>query len=123
MASIAAAERVGSERAAEVVLTTVEVDEVRRVVEIRAPSPELALARVAERVAQGGHDVPSEVVRRRFVAGLRNFFSLCEHRVDSWQVFDNSLPAGLRLIAARPAGEKRRVLDAGAWSSLVEQGR
>jgi predicted ABC-type ATPase len=44
------------------------------------PTPELALARVAERVRQGGHDVPREVVRRRFVAGLRSFFSLYERR-------------------------------------------
>lgn len=93
------------------------------VVFLSLPSPDLALARVAERVAQGGHDVPTEVVRRRFVAGLRNFFSLCEDRVDSWQVFDNSLPTGPRLIAARSAGEKRRILDTRAWSRLLEQGR
>ena len=38
------------------------------------PSVELALLRVAERVRLGGHDVPPEVVRRRFQAGIRNFF-------------------------------------------------
>jgi predicted ABC-type ATPase len=37
------------------------------------PSPELALLRVKARVAQGGHNIPEEVVRRRFDAGLRNF--------------------------------------------------
>ena len=87
------------------------------------PSPDLALARVAERVRQGGHDVPREVVRRRFVTGLRNFFSLYEGRVDSWQLFDNSLPAGPRLIAARPRGEVPRVLDVEAWDILKEQSR
>lgn len=87
------------------------------------PSPKLALARVAERVRQGGHDVPPEVVRRRFVVGLRNFFTRYDRRVDSWQVFDNSLPSGPRLIAARPAGEERRILDAEAWNILVEQSR
>ena len=35
-------------------------------------SPELAVRRVAERVAQGGHDVPTEVVERRYRRGLAN---------------------------------------------------
>jgi hypothetical protein len=38
------------------------------------PDPDLAVARVAERVRQGGHDVPEHVVRRRFITGLKNFF-------------------------------------------------
>lgn len=37
------------------------------------PAVELAIARVAERVRQDGHDVPEPVIRRRFAAGLRNF--------------------------------------------------
>jgi predicted ABC-type ATPase len=36
------------------------------------PGPEAALARVAQRVLQGGHNIPEEVVRRRFVAGRAN---------------------------------------------------
>ncbi len=40
---------------------------------LRLPAPEMALARVRIRVAEGGHDVPEEVVRRRFEAGWRNF--------------------------------------------------
>lgn len=87
------------------------------------PNPDLALARVAERVRRGGHDVPGETVRRRFAAGLRNFFSLYEPKLDSWQMFDNSLPEGPRLIAAGSRGEERRVLDARAWSALMEWSR
>ena len=37
------------------------------------PNAEMALARVAGRVAQGGHNVPEVIVRRRFAAGIRNF--------------------------------------------------
>ena len=40
------------------------------------PSPELAIARVATRVQEGGHHVPDETIRRRYHAGLRNFFRL-----------------------------------------------
>lgn len=53
-------------------------------------SEEEAIARVATRVAQGGHDVAPEVIRRRFSAGMRNFLELYRYRVDLWQWFDNS---------------------------------
>jgi len=50
------------------------------------PSPDLAVARVAERVRRGGHDVPEPVIRRRFAAGLRNLVTCYLDLVDSWQV-------------------------------------
>ena len=53
-------------------------------------TPEEAIARVAMRVRQGGHDVPSEIIRRRFASGRRNFQDIYRHRVDFWQWFDNS---------------------------------
>ena len=55
-------------------------------------SEEEAIARVAMRVRQGGHDIPPEVVRRRFVSGMRNFRDVYRARVDFWQWFDNSGP-------------------------------
>lgn len=53
-------------------------------------TPEEAIARVAMRVRQGGHDVPPEIIRRRLAAGRRNFHDIYRHRVDYWQWFDNS---------------------------------
>lgn len=52
--------------------------------------PETAIARVAERVRQGGHSVPEAVIRRRFHAGRRNFSALYQPLVDSWTLYDNS---------------------------------
>ncbi|HZL36817.1 MAG TPA: zeta toxin family protein [Tepidisphaeraceae bacterium] len=63
------------------------------------PSADLALARVKARVAQGGHDIPEAVVRRRFDAGLRNFTSVYRDLADSWVLYDNWGPAPT-LIAA-----------------------
>ena len=40
------------------------------------PSADFALDRVADRVRMGGHSVPAETVRRRYRAGIRNFFNL-----------------------------------------------
>jgi len=51
---------------------------------------DVALARVAQRVLQGGHNIPEEVVRRRFVAGRANFENLYSGLVDAWVLYDNS---------------------------------
>lgn len=49
-----------------------------------------AIARVATRVRQGGHNVPEDTIRRRFDAGWLNFHSVYQSCVDSWMLFDNS---------------------------------
>ena len=83
-------------------------------------SPELALTRVARRVARGGHAVPEEVVRRRYAAGLRNFFTLYRPLVSTWRVYDNSAPAQPRLLAHGAAGVTH-VEDADLWATVVRQ--
>jgi len=60
-------------------------------------NPEEAIARVAFRVQQGGHDVPAEVIRRRFASGMKNFMDVYRHEVDYWRLFDNSGPRPLLL--------------------------
>ena len=40
------------------------------------PNPEMAITRVAARVKQGGHNIPEDVIRRRFSAGLNNFHTI-----------------------------------------------
>jgi predicted ABC-type ATPase len=54
------------------------------------PSVALAVARVKARASQGGHDIPPDVIRRRFDAGLRNLRSVYRGLVDSWVLYDNS---------------------------------
>ena len=54
------------------------------------PSVDIAVARVAGRVAQGGHHVPEEIIRRRFNSGLRNFRLVYKDLVDAWVLHDNS---------------------------------
>lgn len=53
-------------------------------------SPELAIQRVAERVAKGGHNIPEPVIKRRYVAGISNLFHLFMKEVDYWDIYDNS---------------------------------
>jgi predicted ABC-type ATPase len=61
-----------------------------RLIYLGLPDPEMALSRVATRVAQGGHNVRSMIVRRRFEAGLRNFQQVYMHLADKWEWYDNS---------------------------------
>lgn len=51
---------------------------------------EAAIARVAGRVQQGGHDIPDDVIRRRFTAGRANFDRLYRQAVDDWLLYDNA---------------------------------
>lgn len=57
---------------------------------LRLSSVEMAVARVAERVRQGGHDIPEAVIRRRFEAGRINFEQRYRDVVDAWALYDNS---------------------------------
>ena len=53
------------------------------------PNEDIAVARVASRVAQGGHNIPEDVIRRRFKAGLENFHKRYSKVVNSWALYDN----------------------------------
>ena len=53
-------------------------------------SPEIAVERVAARVEAGGHDVPPDVIRRRYYTGLEYFFELYAPVCDKWMLVDNS---------------------------------
>ena len=57
---------------------------------LRLPDAETAIARVAMRVRQGGHDIPEHVIRRRFDAGLRNLKIVYKSEVDTWALYDNA---------------------------------
>ena len=57
---------------------------------LKLPSEEMAVNRVKLRVAEGGHNVPEEVIRRRYHKGWYNFQNHYKKSVNSWVVFDNS---------------------------------
>ncbi len=68
---------------------------------LRLPTPETAVARVWQRVSEGGHDVPEEIIRRRFEAGWHNFERIYREMVDEWAVYDNSGSVPIRLTEGR----------------------
>lgn len=54
------------------------------------PGTQLAIARIKDRVSQGGHDVPVKDIERRFTRSISNFFKLYRPLADKWMLFDNS---------------------------------
>ena len=54
------------------------------------PTPEQAIERVATRVSEGGHNIPSDVIRRRYANGIKNLTTLYTPICDFWTIYDNS---------------------------------
>jgi len=50
----------------------------------------MAKERVAQRVAEGGHSIPSETIERRYHNGITNLFAIYMDMVDICYIFDNS---------------------------------
>jgi predicted ABC-type ATPase len=61
-------------------------------------TPDLAVERVRNRVAAGGHNVTESTIRRRYEAGIHNLFELYLPICDFWMIADNSL-SPLEVIA------------------------
>ncbi len=68
---------------------------------VELPSEDLAVKRVARRVAAGGHDIPEPAIRRRFARGSKNFHHVFKASVDEWYhlVSDDR---GIRLLDCGP---------------------
>ncbi|MFH1146418.1 MAG: zeta toxin family protein [Pseudomonadota bacterium] len=80
------------------------------------PSADLAVARVRNRVQQGGHNVPESIVRRRFEAGIRNLFQLYRPWLNAWWIYDASrLPPE---IVAQEEDGKLLVLDSPLFEKI-----
>jgi predicted ABC-type ATPase len=84
-------------------------------------SPDLAVARVADRVRMGGHSVPEATIRRRYGAGLKNFFSLYCPLATTWEMVDNSNGSVIPLIASGRGGVTETVADPQVWDQIREE--
>jgi predicted ABC-type ATPase len=85
-------------------------------------SPELASERVAYRVTLGGHDIPRDVIQRRFPAGIRNLFRWYLPLADTWSLYDNSGRGVPRLVASGTARVEPDILEPEIWKRLRTMG-
>ncbi len=81
-------------------------------------SPEISIERIAGRVKKGGHFVPEDDVRRRFVRGRENFWNIYKNLVDRWSLIYNT-QSGFREIAF---GEKDipKITDENLFNEFIE---
>jgi predicted ABC-type ATPase len=80
-------------------------------------SIELAIDRVKTRVAEGGHHIPSDVIARRYMNGLKNLFEIYSDIVDNLTIFNNS-NGEPELIAKKDSMNSIQVIDLKAYKFL-----
>jgi len=82
------------------------------------PNAELAINRIKDRVANGGHDVPATDVKRRFHRGIYNFLNYYRPLADTWLLFNNA-DAAPQLIA-RNKGGKTDIVDKALFGKIIK---
>jgi predicted ABC-type ATPase len=82
-------------------------------------TPELAVARVQSRVASGGHNIPEEVIRRRYQRGRLNLNQLYLPLAQKWIVYDNSRDEP-NLVAERPLNQEPTIYQPNIWQKITE---
>jgi predicted ABC-type ATPase len=81
-------------------------------------SPDLAVKRVAKRVAQGGHNIPENTIRRRYHAGLKNLIKHYLPLSDSALILDNSLNETNKVIARKNGTEALKIEEKNIWKEI-----
>jgi len=81
-------------------------------------SPDLAVERVARRVASGGHSIPEDVTRRRYKQGRKNLSELYLPLCDSWIVYDNS-ESTFKLVAECGMGLNLIIYEPEIWNQII----
>jgi len=82
-------------------------------------SPELAIERVKTRVNSGGHDIPVDVIRRRYKAGIRNLSKLYLPVCDYWLIIDNSEPP-FTIVAEGFKTENIEITNSNIYNQIIK---
>lgn len=82
-------------------------------------NPELARERVNSRVAAGGHNIPDDVIIRRYSRGLDNFLNLYVNLCDQWGVYNNS--TGIPVLIANGETDSIKEIELKHdWAKILE---
>ncbi|MFY7742759.1 MAG: zeta toxin family protein [Flavobacterium sp.] len=80
-------------------------------------NPKLAKERVKTRVLEGGHNIPEDVIERRYTKGIKNLFDIYIPIMDQVLIFDNS-EGKHQLIAEKSSTEELNILDEHKFNEL-----
>lgn len=81
------------------------------------PKADLAVSRIKSRVAQGGHDVPTQDVLRRFNRSITNFFTLYQSLADSWMLFHNA--GVIPILIAEGKNGTVKIIDGNLYDKII----
>lgn len=84
--------------------------------------PNLAIQRVADRVKAGGHNIPQDVITRRYKRSICNFINHYMLIADSWFLYDNSKDV-LTLISKNEKNKPLEIFDNVLWTKLLENAK
>jgi predicted ABC-type ATPase len=93
-----------------------------RLIFLWSPTVEFSIRRVANRVRLGGHDIPEDTIRRRYAAGIANFFRVYQPIADAWTAYHTTRGEPI-LIAEGKMDEASRIEDPDAWRRMLREGR
>jgi predicted ABC-type ATPase len=82
-------------------------------------SPEQAQERVAERVSKGGHNIPKDIIVRRYYEGIDNLFKIYMPIVDTWVLVNNS-ETPRSIIASGGKDQKPQIINNELFKNLEE---
>ena len=83
-------------------------------------SPEMAHDRVAKRVKSGGHDIPIDVIDRRYYRGIKNLVNLYIPICDKWLVMNN-VGQTSKLVAQGPTEFGELIINNDIWNTILIQ--
>lgn len=83
-------------------------------------SVDVAKDRVKFRVSRGGHNIPEDVIERRYTRGLTNFFSLYHQIADIWIFYNNSAQQP-DLIAEGTSSSTSYVYNTDLWETITSE--
>lgn len=80
---------------------------------------EQAIARVAQRVKNGGHGIPEEDIRRRFTRGIFNLINLYMPICDSVLVYNNVLTPACLVTRKQNQVDEVELIEPEMWNQLL----
>ncbi|MDR3693843.1 zeta toxin family protein [Mucilaginibacter sp.] len=82
-------------------------------------SPQTAYNRVAQRVSEGGHDIPIDIIKRRYYRGIKNLIELYIPICNKWLVMNNvGLPSE---VIAKKYELGELIINDDIWETILEQ--
>jgi len=83
-------------------------------------SPQMAYDRVAKRVSEGGHNIPIDVIERRYYRGIKNLIDLYVPICDRWLVMNN-IGTIAKIVAQKPPGLGEIIINTDIWNVILKQ--